>query len=273
MSDPVPHESPERPPEKPPAAGEPNAVQKVCALLRALAAPTPRRLAEIAAETGLNKVTALRILDTLAQEGFAARAPDGRRWRLGPELTALTASSGRPDDLRALARPSLVRLAEMSGDTVLLSVRSGVEAVCIEREVGSYPIRANYLDIGSRRPLGVGAGAMAILAWLPDREVEAILGIVVQRLGPYPRLSPSEIWDTVRASRERGYTVLLDRVIDTMGAIGVPVRDAAGRPVAALSIAALTTRVREREALLAEALRREANLMERERVPEYGGDR
>lgn len=250
-----------------PAAPEPNAVQKVCAVLRALAAPAPRRLTELSAETGLNKVTALRILDTLAQEGFAARAADGRSWRPGSELMAFAASAGRPDDLRALARPSLVRLAELSGDTVLLSVRSGVEAVCVEREIGSYPIRANYLDIGSRRPLGVGAGAMALLAWLPDREVDAILGIVVQRLGPYPRLNQAAIRTRVSESRARGYVVLLDQVVDTMGAIGVPVRDAAGRTVAALSIAALTTRIRAREAELAEALRREADLMERERIP------
>ncbi|MEN3238097.1 MULTISPECIES: IclR family transcriptional regulator [Methylobacterium] len=261
---------PDEPPGKPSVPGEPNAVQKVCAVMRVLAAATPRRLTEITAETGLNKVTALRILDTLAQEGFAARASDGRRWRLGPELTALAASRGRPDDLRTLARPSLMRLAEMSGDTVLLSVRSGVEAVCIDREVGSYPIRANYLDIGSRRPLGVGAGSMALLAWLPDRETDAILGIVAQRLGPYPRLGVPEIQDAVQASRARGYVVLLDRVVDTMGAIGVPVRDATGRPVAALSIAALSTRIKSREVALADALRREADLMERERIDGSG---
>jgi DNA-binding IclR family transcriptional regulator len=52
-----------------------------------------------------------------------------------------------------------------------------------------------------------------------------------------------------------------------MGAIGVPVRDPDGRVVAALSIAALTTRIREREAELAAAMVREADLMQRERVP------
>jgi DNA-binding IclR family transcriptional regulator len=259
-------EGPQAVPPSEPAA-EPNAVQKVCALLRALAGPGPRRLTDLAAETGLNKVTALRILDTLAQEGFVARGPDGRGWRPGAEFLALAARAGRPDDLRALARPSLVRLAELSGDTVLLSVRSGVEAVCVEREIGSYPIRANYLDIGSRRPLGVGAGALALLAWLPDREVEAILGIVAHRLDAYPRLGVAEIREAIAAARARGYVILLDRVVDTMGAIGVPVRDETGRTVAALSIAALSARLRERETLLAEALGREANLMERERVP------
>lgn len=256
--------SDDAPPER--GAGEPNAVQKVCALMRALAAPTPRRLTELAAETGLHKVTALRILDTLAQEGFAARTADGRRWRLGADLVTLAAGAARPDDLRSRARPSLLRLAELSGDTVLLSVRSGAEAVCIEREIGAYPIRANYLDIGSRRPLGVGAGAMALLAWLPDREVEAMLTLVAGRLTDYPRLSVAEIRGAVQAARARGYVVLLDSVVETMGAIGMPVRDASGRTVAALSIAALTTRIRDREGMLAKALAREASLIEREGV-------
>jgi DNA-binding IclR family transcriptional regulator len=254
--------------EAPPSSqGEPNAVQKVCALLRALSAPAPRRLTELAAETGLNKVTALRILDTLAQEGFAARTPDGRRWRVGTELTTLAAGAARPDDIRALARPSLLRLAALSGDTVLLSLRSGTEAVCVEREIGSYPIRANYLDIGSRRPLGVGAGALALLAWLPEREIEAVLGLVAPRLAAYPRLDVAAIQAAAGLARERGYVVLLDRVVDTMGAIGVPVRDPDGRVVAALSIAALTTRIREREGELAAAMVREADLMQRERLP------
>jgi DNA-binding IclR family transcriptional regulator len=249
------------------AGSEPNAVQKVCALIRALSAPVPRRLSELAAETGLNKVTVLRILDTLAQEGFAARTADGRRWRTGTELTALAASAARPDDLRVLARPSLLRLAALSGDTVLFSLRSGTEAVCVEREIGSYPIRANYLDIGSRRPLGVGAGALALLAWLPEREMEAVLGLVAPRLASYPRLDIVAIQAAAREARERGYVVLLDRVVDTMGAIGVPVRDPDGRVVAALSIAALSARIREREAELAAAMAREADLMQRERVP------
>ena len=52
-----------------------NAIQKVCAVLRALGGHAPLRLSELTVATGLNKVTALRILDTLIEEGFAV-APD-----------------------------------------------------------------------------------------------------------------------------------------------------------------------------------------------------
>jgi len=248
------------------AAGstESTSIQKVCALLRALAAHAPQRLTELSAATGLNKVTALRILDSLCQEGFVQRSADGRGYGPGPETLAFAAAFKRSDDVRELARASLVRLAELSEDTILLSVRSGVESVCVERQVGSYPIRANYLDIGSRRPLGIGAGSMALLAFLPDAEVEAVLGVLGARLAPYPRSTVATLRADIAIARPKGYAMLLDRVIDKMGAIGVPIRDPSGRPVAALSIAALTERIRDRETQLGEALLREADLIQRE---------
>lgn len=260
------------------AAGDSNAVQKVCAVLRALGAHAPQRLSELSASAGLNKVTVLRILETLVQEDFVQRTPDGKAYMPGRESLAFAASQRRPDDVRDLGRASLVRLADLSGDTALLSVRSGLESVCVDRHVGTFPIRANYLTIGSRRPLGVGAGSMALLAFLPDREREAVLSVLGKRLGAYPHVTMERVEKQLALSRSRGYAMLLDFVIDKMGAIGAPVFDARGRPIAALSIAALTERIRDREDELSEGLLREADLMRRElasgaATPQGGGQR
>jgi len=242
-----------------------NSVQKVCALLRALSNRAPQRLSELSASTGLNKVTALRILDTLTREGFVVRHAGSRGYGPGPEIRALGASApALGGDLREAARPSLIRLAAFSEDTALLSVRSGVEAVCLDREAGSFPIRANYLDIGSRRPLGVGAGSLALLAWLPDRETDAILGVLANRLADYPLCGEATIRSEITAARERGYVIVLDRIIDKMGAVGAPIRDQAGEVIGALSIAALSERIRDRAPALGEALIREANLIREE---------
>jgi DNA-binding IclR family transcriptional regulator len=258
----------------------PNAIQKVCAVLRAIGTRSPQRLSELAAATGLNKVTVLRIADTLVAEGFLERDPSGASgYARGPELMAMGASNGRSQDFAELAKPSLVRLADLSDDTALLSVRSGFEAVCIDRHLGTFPIRANYLDIGSRRPLGAGAGSLALLAWLPDREVEPLLSAVAPRLAAYPRLTPELLRREIATSRARGYTLMLDLIIDRMGAIGVPIHDPSGRVVGALSIAALSERIREGEIALRDALLREQDLILREmatgRVPvgPMGGER
>ena len=239
-----------------------NSVQKSCRILRSLTEPRVSRLSEIAAQAGLNKVTTLRILEVLCREGFVKREDKTKTYSLGNEVFILAAALRDRDDLRTRARPSLVRLAAMSEDSVLLSVRSGgTESVSVDREVGSFPIRANYLDIGSRRPLGIGAGAMALLAWQSEAEIEAILPLVEQRLPQYPKISMTWLSSEINRSRERGYTLFLNMLVDRMGAVGVPIFGADGRPVAAISIAALSDRVSSRVEQLVDLLKREAELV------------
>ena len=239
-----------------------NSVQKSCRILRSLTEPRVNRLSEIAAQAGLNKVTTLRILEVLSREGFVRRDDKTKTYSLGNEVFILSAALRDRDDLRARARPSLVRLAAMSEDSVLLSVRSGgTEAVCVDREIGSFPIRANYLDIGSRRPLGIGAGAMALLAWQSEAEIEAILQFVEQRLAQYPKISMTWLKNEMARSRERGYTLILNVLVDRMGAVGVPIFGADGRPVAAISIAALSDRLSSRTEQLVDMLKREAEIV------------
>lgn len=239
-----------------------NSVQKSCRILRSLTEPRVSRLSEIAAQAGLNKVTTLRILEVLSREGFVKRDDKTKTYSLGNEVFILAAALRDRDDLRARARPSLVRLAAMSEDSVLLSVRSGgTESVCVDREFGPFPIRANYLDIGSRRPLGIGAGAMALLAWQSEAEIEAILPLVEQRLSQYPKVSMTWLRNEIDRSRERGYTVFLNMLVDRMGAVGVPIFGADGRSVAAISIAALSDRLSSRMEQLVDMLKREAEIV------------
>jgi DNA-binding IclR family transcriptional regulator len=239
-----------------------NSVQKSCRILRSLTEPRVRRLSEIAAQAGLNKVTTLRILEVLCREGFVKREDKTKTYSLGNEVFILAAALRDRDDLRVRARPTLVRLAAMSEDSVLLSVRSGaIESVCVDREVGPFPIRANYLDIGSRRPLGIGAGAMALLAWQSEAEIEAILPLVEQRLPQYPKISMTWLRSEIDRSRERGYTLFLNMLVDRMGAVGVPIFGTDGRPVAAISIAALSDRVSSRVEQLVDLLKREAEIV------------
>ena len=122
---------------------------------------------------------------------------------------------------------------------------------------GRFPIRANYLEVGSRRPLGVGAGSLALFAWMQDREIEALMPLVAARLERYPRITRKILEDHIQDSRTRGYAMILDLVVERMGGIAVPVLGSDGRPVAAISIAALTERITSREEALATALRRE----------------
>lgn len=240
-----------------------NAIQKVCAILRVLAQSSPLRLTEIAEATSLNKATTLRILGSLIEEGFVSRVTGAKTYELGPETRVMAVGARRAVDIAELAQPSLLRVSERSADTALLSVRSGVEALYLARSVGSHPLQPNYLQIGSRRPLGVGAGSLALMVWLPDAEIDAIIEVIVPRLAKSPRITPKYLRERIVAARKHGHTVLLDAAFPGMGGVGVPVRDDAGQVVAALSVGASSDRIRRREAELAEMLKKEALILSR----------
>ena len=129
-----------------PEPGQPdkfNAIQKVCAILRVLAQRSPLRLTDIADTTSLNKATALRILNSLIEEGFVSRVTGAKTYELGQEARVMAVGARRSVDIAELAQPSLLRLSERSADTALLSVRSGVEALYLARSVGSHPLQPN----------------------------------------------------------------------------------------------------------------------------------
>lgn len=245
-----------------PKASDTSSTQKLCRILRALSVPEAQRLADVAEATGLNKATVLRLLDALAEEGFVERDPDSKRYRLGEHATLMGLASQGREQLSDRAKLWLIRLAALSGDTVLLSVRDGAEAVCVDREFGTYPIRASYLDIGSRRPLGVGAGSLALLAWLPDDEVDALISESMPRIAArYPKISERLLRDSIARSRQQGFAVLLDVVVERMGGVALPILGTDGRPLGALSIAALRERIVERLDLLVTSMQDAARVL------------
>lgn len=235
----------------------PSPVQRALAILRALSDPQVRRLSDVARATGLDPATASRLLDMLVAEGFATRDIK-RRFGIGPEIFQLADVAQRRVDLRALARRSLERLVDEFEDTAVLTEASRGESVCTDIELGTFPIRANYVEIGTRRPLGVGAGSLAVLAWQPQAERTRRLQQTSRKLDAYPRLHAELIGKEIDAARARGHVMFLDWVVEGMGGIAVPLLDYEGQPIGALSIAALSDRLRSREARLAKRLHDEA---------------
>ncbi len=236
----------------------PSPVQRALAVLRALSDPEVRRMSDVARATGLDPATASRMLDLLVQEGFATR-DEMRRYGIGPEIFQLADVAQRRAELRKLARPALQRLVEEFGDTAVLTEASRGEAVCSDVEPGTVALSANYVSVGTRRPLGVGAGSLAVLAWLPAAERARRLQQTSRKLANYPRLDAVAIAAQIEAARQRGHVLFLDWVVEGMGGIAVPILDDQARPIGALSVAAQSVRLRAREGVLARRLKAEAS--------------
>jgi DNA-binding IclR family transcriptional regulator len=238
-------------------------VERVARLLKhlALSGENGARLTDVARDLELTKPTAHRLLAALTEVGMARHDTITRRYRLG-ELTSMLGQASARITVANEARQSLVRLADATEDTVFVSVQEGAAAFCVGREIGRFPIRTLTLAVGDQRPLGVGAGSMALFAFLPDAEIEAVIGRNEAWLGKYPHFTPEFLREQVQLTRARGFSLNVNHVIPGMSAIGVPVMRPGGRPIAAFSVAAITERITSpREAQLVALLREEANLL------------
>lgn len=220
-------------------------------------------LTEVARQSALGKSTTHRLLSALTDIGFVFQEPATRRYRLGVRLAEMGRSANQ-QDIGALAQPILQRIAETTGDTAYATIREGGAAVCVGRETGSFPIRTLSLQIGHRRPLGVGSGSLALLAFLPDEEIDTIQRRNLLWLKNYPGFARADLAKLVAETRRYGFSFIDGRVIPGMNAIGVPVFDAAKRPLASLSVAAITDRIKgKRVTELARLLQNEATQLAR----------
>ncbi|HEY0297519.1 MAG TPA: IclR family transcriptional regulator [Bordetella sp.] len=215
-------------------------------------------------DAGMSKPTVHRLLAALMAEGMVEQDPDTRKYFLGPECHVLGNLAGERHGMNHAAADVVARLARQCGDSAFFSLRSDVFAVCMLREEGDYPLKTYVLMPGDRHPLGVGAGSLAILSALSDDEVEECLRANAALLEErYPNYSPGFLREQVAESRERGYAVNRGRVVAGSWGLGVPLRDAAGRVLGALSIAAVESRLdAERQPQLARLLWREAQRLQ-----------
>ena len=217
---------------------------------------------ELVRESGLTRPTVHRLLTSLAAEGLLDQDPLSGNWVLGPEILLMGSVASARFPLEDIARPSLRRLAEETGESAFFSIRRGAETVCLLREEGSFPVRSFVLHEGVRFPLGVASAGTAIMAFLPEAEQEELLADWAAHAGDFAAAhteaaGPGEPGE---ATRQAGYSVNPGLVLEGSWGMGAAVFDQRGRPAWALSLTGIEPRFKgERQEMLGRLLMDEAH--------------
>lgn len=238
-----------------------SSVQRAFAVIRALAGTQGKggRVTHLAKAAGLTQATTHRLLQSLVAQRVVEQDSGSKLYRLSLDFFALAAQAGNTMDLRALCRPPLLRLCASLGDTIFLLVRSGFDAMCLDRTEGPFPIRSFTGDIGGRVALGVGQGSMAILAFLPEAEREEVIRYNLPRVREFGVLDEVYLRTEIERVRALGYAGRNTGLLEGMAGVGVPILDREGRAVAALSVGTIASRLSpERLPTVVELLQREA---------------
>lgn len=219
-------------------------VSRATGVLRLIGKMGEARFSALARASGLANPTLRRLLVSLIDAGLVQHDKEGALYRLGSEAYVLGQLAKPRFGFHDLARDSLARLADLSGDCAFLSALDGLSTICIHREEGQYPIRTHVLNVGDRHPLGLGAAALAILAALPAGEADRILeanadGICETRAD----IDISTLSDLVEDARKTGVALNPGLVFPGSWAIAAAIRAPSGEVLGALTIAAIESRM------------------------------
>lgn len=207
----------------------------------------------VAERLGVARSTAYRYLQSLVSSRFLEEAPGGG-FRLGLRVLEIGRLARRSYGLSDIALPAMTELSEDVRETVLLTRRSGELVVCVDRaEAAARAVRISY-ERGSTLPLNAGASALVLLAWIPQDEARRLLETAELRRFTSATLTDVDtLMDRLANIRRAGYSVTRGELDPDVTGVAAPIRDAEERVVAAVSVAALASRVfPEAEAELAQ---------------------
>jgi IclR family transcriptional regulator, acetate operon repressor len=219
-------------------------VDKALLALERLAAAGPRGapLGSLAADLGLNKTSLHRTLAALRFRGYAEQDPATGDYRLGPAATALGTVFLGEENLPALLNPALTAVCEASGELIHLGVLSGPEIVYLDKVEPARAVRV-WSAIGRRRPAATTALGRALLAFrATDRSA---MHWYTQAAGDVGPVTEDDLWDTLTATRDRGYAIETEENEPGISCLAVPLVRA-GQAVAALSVTAPADRMDDR---------------------------
>jgi DNA-binding IclR family transcriptional regulator len=210
-----------------PAAGVRGAqsVTRAVSVLNAFSETRPLlTVGEVAAIVGLKVPTAHRLVRALTSAGFLVFDAHTRSYSLGPQILRLSNVMVSRDDLPNVAEPSLVRLRDLTGETVGLHWLMGSQRVCVYEVVSPHPIRMTS-GLGSAYPLSKGAASKAILSLLEASTRQELLSATAEAPAGMRR---ARLLSEVDEAAARGYATSAGETTEGAAAVAAPIRRLGG---------------------------------------------
>jgi DNA-binding IclR family transcriptional regulator len=199
-------------------------------------------LSEISSLTGFDMSATQRFTFTLAALGYLFKDPDSRKYELSPRLLDFTYHYLTSNELVSRATPYLQQLGSETEEATNLTVLDDTDIVFVLRIVSRNVFNAHVIT-GSRLPAYCTAPGLAILATLPDGEIEDILSRT--NLVPYTSSTvyqPRKIRDRIAQIRKQGYAHTEDEYFVSDISTAAAITNAHGRGIGAVNIAVARSR-------------------------------
>ncbi|MEC9487867.1 MAG: IclR family transcriptional regulator [Halanaerobium sp.] len=201
-------------------------------------------LAELEEEYGYNQSTIHHLLKTLSLEGFVSQNSRTKRYDIGPELLNIWLMYRKDEDYFMRAYPVLKEIVNKFGETANLFIREDDSLICVIGEESGELLKA-HLMLGRNIPLHCTAAGKAFLSRLPEGEVREMFSDGLEKYMENSNTDLNLLLEELEEIRERGYSTEKEEFEKLIHAIGVPILNQSGEPIAAVSVVAPKMRLAE----------------------------
>ncbi len=209
-------------------------VDRALSILEVLARDGEAGVTEIAADLGVHKSTAFRLLATLEAHRLVEQDGERGRYRLGVGNLRLAGATTARLDLVQEARPVCRQLASETGETVNITVRAETSALYLDQVAGSSALQSHNW-VGQHIPLHATSNGKVLLSELEDAQLKK----AVRELPRYTDqtvTTMSKLVAELAQVREQGYALAVDELETGLTAVAAPIRNAHGDVIASISV-------------------------------------
>lgn len=200
-------------------------------------------LAEINGVLGISGASVFRIAAALEELGYVHREAASKRYALTRKLLLLGQPRTGGISLVESALDPMRRTLAQTGETTQLCCLAEEECVVLEQLPSTHPFKY-IVDLGSRPPIYSSAPGKAMLAFLPERELQAtVRKIKLVRHTARTLASRSALLAELEVIRGQGYAVDCGEQFEAIHCVAAPILDRHGLPIAALTIAGPAERI------------------------------
>ncbi|EHR52562.1 transcriptional regulator [Saccharomonospora marina XMU15] len=216
------------------AASPVQSVDRAITVLELLAQAGEAGITEIAAQLGVHKSTASRLVGALEMRGLVEQLGDRGKYAIGFGIVRLAGAATGRMDLAKLGNQTCQSLAERLGETVNIAVADGGVAINISQAFGSAAVTAQNWT-GRRTPLHATSSGKVLLAYMAEDARQELLGTGLERYTPRTTTTPQVLNTELRHIVERGYAACFEEFELGMHAVAVPIYGGDGEVIAAMS--------------------------------------
>lgn len=219
------------------------AILRAITLLKTFSEAQPTRsLVELSEVAGLNRTTTYRLLSVLESEGLVAYNPTTDTYRLGSEMIVFGARALRANPLREVVRPTLVTLAQKTGEMASLEILEERQTLILDEVKGENQRRLST-SVGNLWPAHATSTGKVLLAHLPMEAQTALLAKPLTRLTTQT-LTDGVILQTKLAQiREQGYAIAVNELEVGLTEVAAPLYNHRQEAIAAISVGGPTIRL------------------------------